>query len=54
MAVTPAFLVVASAVVFGTEVVAMSGAEFDRDILESDGVLELLDAALKFFLVSGG
>ena len=38
----------------GTDAVAVIGEEFSGDPLEYDGVLELQDAVLKFFFVSGG
>ena len=41
MAVTPVFLVAAGSVVIKTDAVSMSGAEFSRDPLKSDGSLEL-------------
>ena len=54
VAVTPAFLIAAGYVVVRFDAMAMSGAEFAGDPLESDGVHELKDAALKFLLVCGG
>ena len=47
-----AFLIVAGAVVVGTDTVIVIGAEFSGDPRESYGSLDMIDAALKFFLVS--
>ena len=48
MAVTPASLVASGVVVVGTNAMAVIGAEFSGDPLESDGGLELRDVVLKF------
>ena len=50
MVFTPDFFIAAGTVLVGTNAVAMSGAEFSGDLLESDVSLELRDAAINFFL----
>ena len=53
IAINPAFIIAAGAVVFRTNTVPMSGAEFSGYLIESEGGLDLRDAELKFFLVGG-